>query len=53
MKRIVILKVYLIDAMEEFVLTECLGIMFPECDIEIRAVTDATGPDVDIYRKPD
>ena len=37
MKRIVILKGSIIDSLEEYVLSECLNIMFPECDIEIRS----------------
>lgn len=36
MKRIVILKGTFIDSLEEYVLKECLKIMFPECEIEIR-----------------
>lgn len=38
MKKVVILKGSLIDSLEEFVLTECLGIMFPECHIDIRSI---------------
>ena len=37
MKKIVILKGSSIDSLEEYVLSECLSIMFPECDIEIRS----------------
>ena len=44
MKRIVILKGSLIDALEEFVLKDCLGIMFPECQIEIRLDPRANNP---------
>ncbi len=36
MKRIVILKGSFIDSLEEYVLRQCLRIMFPECNIEIR-----------------
>ena len=53
MKRIVILKGSLIDSLEEFVLKKCLGIMFPECDIEIRSVARASSPDDEIHIKPD
>ena len=45
MKKIVILRGSLIDSLEEFVLRECLGIMFPECKIEIRADPPARSPD--------
>ena len=44
MKKIVILRGSLIDSLEEFVLRECLGIMFPECKIEIRADPPARSP---------
>ena len=37
MKKIVILKGSSIESLEESVLSECLSIMFPECDIEIRS----------------
>ena len=45
MKRIVILKGSIIDSIEEYVLRECLKIMFPECHIEIRAVAPVTSQD--------
>ena len=45
MKRIVIRKGSFTDSIEEYVLRECLKIMFPECDIEIRAVAPANNPD--------
>ena len=41
MKKIVIMKGSFIDSLEEYVLRECLKIMFPECNIEIRAVAPA------------
>jgi hypothetical protein len=45
MKKVVILKRSLIDSLEEFVLTECLGIMFPECHIDIRSIPCVNSPD--------
>ena len=48
MKKIVILKGSLIDTLEEFVLKECLGIMFPECEIEFRSDPRANTPYDDI-----
>ena len=53
MKRIVILKGSSIDSLEEFVLKECLGIMFPECSIEIRSVPGVNSPDEEIHIKSD
>jgi len=53
MKRIVILKGSLIDSLEEFVLLECLGIMFPECEIEIRADPRVKTPDNVMHSKRD
>ena len=37
MKKIVILKGSFIDSLEDYVLRECLKIMFPECEIKIRS----------------
>ena len=45
MKKIVLLKGAFIDSMEEFVLKECLGIMFPDCKIEIRSAQAAISAD--------
>jgi hypothetical protein len=42
-----------IDSLEEYVLSECLKIMFPGCDIEIRAVAPVTSPDKKINISPD
>ena len=42
-----------IDSIEEDVLSECLGIMFPECDIEIRSDPHVNSPDEKSYIKPD
>jgi len=44
LKKIVILKGSLIDSLEDFVLKECLGIMFPECKIEIRSNPHVSRP---------
>ncbi|MFC1821614.1 hypothetical protein ACFL9T_02835 [Thermodesulfobacteriota bacterium] len=51
MKKIVILKGSFIDSIEEFVLKECLSIMFPECDIEIRSVPAVNSPDEENHMK--
>lgn len=53
MKKIVILRGSFIDSLEEFVLTECLGIMFPECDIEIRSVPMTNCPNDENLIRPD
>ena len=53
MERIVILKGSLIDTLEDFVLKECLKIMFPECKIEIRSNPIVNNPDEGIRMKPD
>jgi len=53
MKRIVILKGSIIDSIEEYVLKECLRIMFPECHIEIRSAPAVNSRDEEIYIKPD
>ena len=45
MKRIVIVKGAFIDSLDEYVLRECLKIMFPECHIDIRAVAPVTSQD--------
>jgi hypothetical protein len=45
MKRIVILKGSFIDSIEEYVLKECLKIMFPECNVEIRLVPAVNSPE--------
>ncbi len=36
MERIVILKGPSVDAPDEYILTECLRVMFPDCDIQIQ-----------------
>jgi hypothetical protein len=53
LKRIVILKGSFIDSIEEYVLRQCLRIMFPECNIEIRLDPAANSPDEAIHIKPD
>ena len=53
MKRIVILKGSIIDSIEEYVLKQCLRIMFPECNIEIRLVPAVNSRDEEIHIKPD
>ena len=45
MERTVILKGSIIDSLEEYVLRECLTIMFPECNIEIRSDPSVNSPD--------
>jgi hypothetical protein len=37
MNRVVILTGPSIDSQDEYVLTECLKIMFPNCEVEIRS----------------
>jgi len=37
MERIVIMKGPSVDSPDEYVLTECLKIMFPDCEVEIRS----------------
>jgi hypothetical protein len=49
----VILKGSFIDSLEEYVLRECLGIMFPECKIEIQSDASVNSPDEKIYIKAD
>ena len=53
MKRIVILKGSFIDSIEEYVLRQCLRIMFPECNIEIRLDPAVNSPDEAIHIKSD
>jgi hypothetical protein len=53
LKRIVILKGAFIDSIAEYVLRECLTIMFPECNIEIRLDPAVNSPDEVIHMKPD
>jgi hypothetical protein len=53
LKKIVIMKGSFIDSLEEFVLRECLEIMFPECSIEIRSNPLVSIPDKEIRMKPD
>jgi len=53
LKRIVILKGSLIGSIEAYVLRECLEIMFPQCDIEIRSNPRVENPDERICVKPD
>ena len=45
MKKIVIIKGHFIDSIEEYVLRECLTIMFPECKIEICSGAPANSQD--------
>ena len=49
MERIVILKGSFIDSIEEYVLKECLRIMFPECNIEIRLAPAVNSPEEEIH----
>ena len=51
LKRIVILKGSFIDSIEEYVLRECLKIMFPDCNIEIQLVPAVISPDEEIHMK--
>ena len=55
MKRIVILKGPFIDCIDESVLRECLRIMFPECEIEVRSMLpgDSMDDQADNGRKED
>ena len=53
LKRIVIMKRSFIDSREAYLLRECLKIMFPESDIEIRSNPLLSIPDEDIRMKPD
>ena len=52
MKRVVILKGSFIDSLEDYVLRECLRIMFPECDIEIRSHPPVYSPNEEIHTEP-
>ena len=52
MKRIVIVKGSFIDSLEEYILRECLEIMFPECHIEIRAAPAVNSPDKGVDIEP-
>jgi len=52
-KRIVILKGSIIDSIEESVLRECLRIMFPECNIELRLAPAVNSLDKEIPMRPD
>ena len=49
MKKIVILKGSFIDSIEEYLLRECLRIMFPECNIEIRLAPAVNSPEEEIH----
>ena len=53
LKKIVILNGPSIESVDEYVLRECLRIMFPECDIEIRSNSPVNSPDEQIHIKPD
>ena len=48
MEKIVIMKGPFIDSLEKYVLMECLRIMFPECEIEIRSHPHVYSPDGEI-----
>jgi hypothetical protein len=52
LKRIVILEGAFIDSLEEYVLSECLRIMFPECKIEIRSNHHISSPSEELRIKP-
>jgi hypothetical protein len=45
LKRTVTMKGSFIDSLEEYVLRECLNVMFPECSIEIRSDPSVNSPD--------
>jgi len=49
LKKIVIMKGPLIDSSEGFILMGCLGILFPECAIEIRSYPPPNSPDEEIH----
>ena len=48
MERVVILKGPFFDAQDQYILIQCLGIMFPECTVDIQSVgrRDHQGLDV-------
>jgi hypothetical protein len=46
MDRIVILKGPSVDFQGEYVLTECLKTMFPDCEVEIRSTLPENSPDL-------
>ena len=52
MEKIVIMKGPSIDSIEDYVLRECLRIMFPECKIEIRSHPPVYSPDGEIDTEP-
>jgi hypothetical protein len=45
MEKIVILKGPSVDSPGEYVLTECLKIMFPDCEVEILSTLPENSPD--------
>jgi hypothetical protein len=49
LKRIVVIKGSFIDTIEEYVLKECLNIMFPGCKIEICSVKSVDSPYEEMY----
>lgn len=53
MEKIVILKGSYIDSLDEYVLTECIKIMFPECEIEIQLYPPADFPNEKAHNRPD
>ena len=52
LKRIVILKGYAIDSIDEYVLRECLKIMFPDCELEIRSTLPESSRDDEADNRP-
>jgi hypothetical protein len=44
---------FFIDSIEEYVLRECLKIMFPDCNIEIQFIPAVNSPNKEIHRKSD
>ena len=53
MKKMVIVRGSLIDSIEEYVLRECLRIMFPECEVEIRSVPIVDSQKMQMNIRPD
>jgi len=52
LKKMVILKGSFIDSLEEYVLRECLKIMFPECKIEILLNPQVESSNEETYIRP-
>jgi len=52
MERIVILKGPSVDSPDEYILTECLKIMFPDCEVEIRSALPENNRDEETQSRP-